>query len=201
MDTFDAIEERRAIKFFDPEYKIPEDDVKKIFSAAMLSPTSFNIQHWRFVIVNDEEKRQQIRKASFDQPKVTDASLLLVLCADTQAWMKTPERYWRNASEEDRNNLLPMINGFYTSREQLQRDEAIRSSGIAAQTIMLAAKSMGLDSAPMIGFDPLEVSKIINLPEDHLIAMIICIGKAKEPAFPRGGQLPYEEVVIEDNFQ
>ena len=200
MDTFDAIEKRRAIKFFDPEYKITEEEIRKIFSAAILSPTSFNIQHWRFVIVNDVEKRQQIRKASFDQPKITDASLLLVLCADIQAWNKNPERYWRNASEEDRNNLLPMIKGFYDSREQLQRDEAIRSSGIAAQTIMLAAKSMGLDSAPMIGFDPSSVAKIINLPQDHLVAMIICIGKAKEPPFPRGGQLPYEEVVIEDNF-
>ena len=82
----------------------------------------------------------------------------------------------------------------------MQRDEAIRSCGIAAQTLMLAAKSLGYDSAPMIGFDQTEVGKIINLPDDHLIAMMICIGKAKDPPLPRGGQLDYNQVVIEDKF-
>ena len=200
MDTFDAIEKRRSIKFFNPDDEISEESVKKIFDAALLSPTSFNIQHWRFVLVKDPELRKKIRQASFDQPKVTDASLLLILCADIQAWQKEPERYWKNASEQDRANLLPMINGFYNGREQMQRDEAIRSSGIAAQTIMLAAKSIGYDSAPMIGFDQSAVGELINLPKDHLIAMMICIGKAKDPAWPRGGQLPYDEIVIENKF-
>ena len=56
-----------------------------------------------------------------------------------------------------------MIPSFYGKNEQLQRDEAMRSVGIAAQTLMLAAKDMGYDSCPMIGFDPVKVSEIINL--------------------------------------
>ena len=86
MDTFEAIEKRRSIKFFNPDDEISEENVKKIFQAALLSPTSFNIQHWRFVLVKDPELRKKIRQASFDQPKVTEASLLLILCADIQAW-------------------------------------------------------------------------------------------------------------------
>lgn len=200
MDALEAIEQRRSIKIFDSDDKIPEESIKKIFTATLLSPTSFNIQHWRFVLVKDPELRKQIRQAAFDQPKVTDASLLVILCGDTNAWRKDPARYWRNVSEEDRANLLPMIKGFYDGNEQLQHDEAIRSCGIAAQTLMLSAKSLGYDTAPMIGFDPVKVGKIINLPNDHLIAMMVCIGKQKEPAFPRGGQLSYGEVIIENNF-
>ena len=200
MDTFEAIEKRRSIKLFDSEETISEESIKKIFSATLLSPTSFNMQHWRFVLVNDPEIRKKIRQASFDQPKVTDASLLVIICADTNAWKKEPERYWRNASEEERANLLPMIKGFYDGNNQLQRDEAIRSCGIAAQTLMLSAKSLGYDTAPMIGFDPVAVGNLIRLPDDHLIAMMICIGKPKEPALPRGGQLPYDEVVIKNSF-
>ena len=177
-----------------------EDIVKKMFSAVMLSPTSFNIQHWRFVLVKDKEMRQKIKVASFNQPKVTDASLLVVICGDIMAWKKDPSRYWKNVSEDDRNNLLPMIESFYNGREEMQRDEAIRSCSIAAQTLMLAAKSLGYDSAPMIGFNQMEVGKIINLPDDHLIAMMVCIGKAKDPPLPRGGQLEFNEVVIEDKF-
>ena len=200
MDTLEAIQSRRSIKNFDSSHVMPEEIVKKLFSSVILSPTSFNIQHWRFVLVKDKEMREKIKIASFNQPKVTDASLLVVICGDIQAWQKDPERYWKNASEDDRNNLLPMIKAFYNGRKDMQRDEAIRSCGISAQTLMLAAKSLGYDSAPMIGFDQTEVGKIINLPDDHLIAMMICIGKAKDPPLPRGGQLDYNQVVIEDKF-
>lgn len=93
-----------------------------------------------------------------------------------------------------------MMVQFYDGQDQLQRDEAMRSIGIAAQTIMLAAKSMGYDSCPMIGFDPVKTAELINLPEDHVLGMLITVGKAAKPANPRGGQLPLEEVVIRDRF-
>lgn len=201
MDVFTAIETRRAVKHFDPEHKMSEEEIKKLLSYAMLSPTSFNIQHWRFVIVQDKELRKKIREVAWNQPQVTDSSLLIVLCADVKAWEKNPERYWRNAPEEVRNFVVPAIDSFYRGREQVQRDEAIRSCGIVAQTIMLVAKAMGYDSCPMIGFDFEAVAELINLPEDHVIGMMIAIGKATKPPWPRAGQLSYEEVVIIDKFK
>ena len=95
---------------------------------------------------------------------------------------------------------MPAIGPFYEGKEQLQRDEAMRSCGIAAQTIMLAAKSMGYDSNPMIGFDPQKVAEIINLPKDHVISMLMVVGKQTKPAMPRGGQLPLDNVVFTDKF-
>jgi nitroreductase len=65
---------------------------------------------------------------------------------------------------------------------------------------MLAAKSMGLDSCPMIGFDPQKVADLIQLPNNHIIGMLITVGKALKSASPRGGQLPYEEVVHMNHF-
>jgi len=76
----------------------------------------------------------------------------------------------------------------------------MRSCGIAAQTIMLAAKSMGFDSNPMIGFDPQKIAEIINLPDDHIISMLMAIGKQIKPAMPRGGQLPLSDIVFTDGF-
>ncbi len=89
---------------------------------------------------------------------------------------------------------------FYAGNDQLQRDEAMRSCGIAAQTIMLAAKSIGYDTNPMIGFDPQKVGDVIHLPDDHVISMLIAIGKQSKPAMPRGGQLPLSDVVFTDKF-
>ena len=81
-----------------------------------------------------------------------------------------------------------------------ERDEAMRSCGIAAQTLMLAARDMGYDSCPMDGFDFDAVAELINLPEHHVVAMFVAIGKAVKPAWPRPGQLPLSEVVIADRF-
>jgi nitroreductase len=131
---------------------------------------------------------------------VTDASLLIVLTADLKAWKKSPERYWRNAAPEIQTLVTGWMGPFYDGKEQLQRDEAMWSCGIAGQTIMLAAKAMGYDSCPMIGFDQAKVAEIIHLPSDHVIGFMVAVGKAVKPAMPKGGQLALSEVVVQDRF-
>lgn len=200
MDVRTAIETRRAIKQFDPDHELTQAEVDELMSLAMLSPTAFNIQHWRFVAVRDPSIRQAIRAVSWMQPQITDASLLVVVCADIKAWEKAPERYWRNTAQEIREGMVEAIGGYYREREQVQRDEAMRSCGIAAQTLMLAAKSKGYDSCPMDLSDFSEVAKIIKLPEDHAIAMLLAIGKGVRDPWPRAGQLPQDEVVFMNHF-
>ena len=200
MQTFDAIEQRRAIKQFDPGHRLSEAEEARLLSAALLSPTAFNIQNWRLVAVRDPVLRQQIRAHAWDQAQVTDASLLLVLCADLNAWEREPARYWRNASDGVRDFMVPAIDAYYRDRDQVQRDEAMRSCGIIAQTLMLGAKSLGYDSCPMDGFDFEAVGKLIRLPDDHVMAMMLAVGKATAPAWPRGGQLTLDQVMVENAF-
>ena len=200
MDTFTAIEKRRSVKHYDPAYKMPEEEVSRLMSLALLSPTAFNIQNWRFVLVRDADLRKEIRKVAWDQAQVTDASLLVILCADVKAWEKDPRRYWKDAPQEVQDFIVPAIDQYYSGREWVQRDEAMRSCGIAAQTLMLAANAMGYDCCPMDGFDYDAVGKLINLPEDHVVAMFVAIGKGVKEAWPRSGQLPMDEVVITDRF-
>ncbi|QDV53978.1 nitroreductase family protein [Gimesia fumaroli] len=201
MDTLKAIEERRSVKSYDPEHQMTQEEIDKLLSYTMLSPTAFNIQHWRFLVVQDPELRQKIREASWNQAQVTDASLLVVICADLKAWKKAPDRYWRNAPEPVQQALVPMILNYYKDNTEAERDEALRSCGMAAQTLMLVAKEMGYDTCPMDGFDFDKVGELINLPEDYLISMFIVVGKAIRPANERAGQLPLEEVVIYDRFE
>jgi len=200
MNTFDAIKERRSVKHYNINHKITDNEINQLMSLAVLSPTSFNMQNWRFVTVKNTEIRKQIRTAAWDQAQVTDSSLLLVVCADLKSWKNNPAQYWINAPKKAQDFLVPAMGPFYEGKDQLQRDEAMRSCGIAAQTIMLAAKSMGYDSNPMIGFDPDKVAEIIKLPENHIISMLIAIGKQTQPAMPRGGQLALDKVVFTDKF-
>ncbi|MFM7374908.1 MAG: nitroreductase family protein, partial [Chthoniobacterales bacterium] len=85
MDTIEAIKARRAIKHYDPNHKMSAHEERQLLELAMLSPTAFNIQNWRCVVVRDPEIRKQIRAVAWDQAQVTDASLLVVLCANVKA--------------------------------------------------------------------------------------------------------------------
>lgn len=82
MNILEAIETRRSIKHYDPAHVMPEADVDRLMELARLAPSSFNMQNYRFVLVRDPELRRQIRAAAWDQAQVTDASLLVVMCAD-----------------------------------------------------------------------------------------------------------------------
>jgi nitroreductase len=200
MDVKAAIEARRSVKVFDPAHRMSEAETRQLLNLGMLAPTAFNVQHWRFVVVDDPELRREIRKVAWDQAQVTDASLLLVLCADLKAWEKNPERYWRNVDQPVRDYLVPAIHQYYSGREQVQRDEAMRSCGLAGMALMLAAKEMGYDSCSMDGFDFDAVGRLIHLPEDHVISFMLAVGRGIQPPFPHAGQLGMDEVVIHNRF-
>jgi nitroreductase len=200
METIAAIKSRRAVKHYDPEHRMTQGEIDDLISLAKLSPTAFNIQNNRYVLVEDPELRQKIRAVAWDQAQVTDASLLIILCADLKSWEKDPARYWDNAPKEVQEFMIPAIDQYYRDKQQVQRDEAMRSCGITAQTIMLAARSMGYDSCPMDGFDFNAVAKLINLPQDHVIAMFVAVGKAVKPAWPRPTQISMQDSIIKNHF-
>ena len=197
----EAIYGRRAIKQFDPNHSLTDDEERKLLEAMIQAPTSFNIQHWRFVILRDPELRAKIRtEFGNDQAQMTDASLLVLFTADVNAWKKEPGRYWENAPQEVADLLVGWMGPFHEGREWLQRDEAQRSIGMAMQTLMLAAQDMGYASCPMIGFDIDAVAELINLPEDHVMGPMVAIGKGTKDPWPKPGQLSLDEVVVDNGF-
>ncbi|PQO29837.1 nitroreductase family protein [Bremerella cremea] len=201
MNVIDAAYQRRAIKHFDPDHEISSDEERKLLEATIQSPTSFNIQHWRFVILRDPQLRSKIRTEwGNDQAQMTDASLLVLFTADMKAWEKEPHRYWRNAPQEVADLLVNWMGPFHEGREWLQRDEAQRSIGMAMQTLMLVAKGMGYESCPMIGFDIQKVSELIKLPKDHVMGPMVAIGRGTKDAWPKPGQLSLDEICFENGF-
>lgn len=200
MTVSEALHARRATKHFDPEHEMSDAEFETLIQHAVLTPTAFNIQHWRFVRVSDKALRQAIAEAAWGQPQVTDSSLLLVLTMDTQAWQKEPERYWKDAPQETQDFILPVLEAYYLDKPQVQRDEAMRTGGLVAMSLMLMAQQMGYDSCPMDGFDYDQVGELINLPDDHLICMMLAIGKQTKESWPRLARLPQSEILIENNF-
>jgi nitroreductase len=184
MNTIESIHARRAIKHFDTDHRMTEEEERKLFEATVHAPTSFNIQHWRFVVLRDPELRAKIRKEFGNgQAQMTNASLL------------------EDAPRKVADLLVGWMGPFHEGREWLQRDQAQRSIGLAMQTMMLAAKAMGYDSCPMIGFDLDKVVELLGLPEDHIIGPMVAIGKGTKGSWPKPGQLPpLQELVVENHF-
>jgi len=202
MNVTEAVYKRRAVKHFDATHRLTKDEERNLLEATIQAPTSFNIQHWRIVILRDSDLRVRIRtEFGNDQAQMTDASLLLLFTADAKAWKKRPERYWVNAPQEVSDLLVNWMGPFHEGRDWLQRDEAQRSIGIAIQTLMLVAQDMGYQSCPMIGFDIEKVAELIQLPEDHVMGPMVAIGKGIKDTWPKPGQLPLKEVVFENTFK
>jgi len=200
MNVSEAIEARRSVKHYDPDHVMPEQDLAELIRLTKLAPSSFNMQNYRILVVRDPETRQQIRAAAWDQPQVTDASVLFIMCSDLTAHLADPADYWAHAPEDVQNILGPMIKPFYEGNDTLIRDEAMRSAALAGMTLMLAAKDMGYDSCPMIGFDAAKVAELIHLPENYAIGFMIPVGKQAQPGWERGDRLPDEKVVTFDRF-
>ena len=200
MNVSEALTRRRAIKWYDPQHRMPEETFRTLMEHALLAPTAFNIQNWRFVRVADPEQRKAIRAVAWDQAQVTDASELLVLCFDRKAWEREPARYWRKAPQEVQDFLVPAIAQYYDGRPEVERDEGMRSCGLVGMTIMLMAQELGYDTCPMDGFDYEAVGRLINLPEDHEVAFMVALGKGIKEAWPKPGQLSLEEVMVTDRF-
>lgn len=200
MEFSSVLQNRRSVKKYDPDHVITDDSLRSLFEKVVLSPSSFNLQHWRFVVVRDKALKTKIRKAAYDQEQIESASAVIVVTGKLNAHKDADEIY-ADAPENVRQSMIPMIENLYTGKDDFQRDETIRSAALAAMTLMLAASDMGYATGPMIGFDPQGIGELIKLKDNHIPVMIIVIGKQLGEIRPREFRYPLEEVVKLESFE
>lgn len=200
MTIEDAIQSRRAIKAYDPDFQLSREEKDELLRLALHAPSAFNLQHVRLVEVSDPALRAQIREVGWNQAQMTEASMLVVVCAKLDSWEADVRRVWEGAPEQVQDYMAGAIDNYYRGKPQVQRDETMRSCGLLAQTLMLAARGKGLDSCPMDGFDFDAVARLINLPANHVIGLMVAVGKRALEPKPRVGKLPFDELVLRDRF-
>lgn len=194
MDFKEIITNRRSVKTFDTSHEISDETLKSIFEQVVLSPSSFNLQHWHFVIVREAARKAALRRCAMGQAQVEEASACIVVVGRLDAHERAGEVF-ADTPPKVRDMMVPMIEGFYGDNPQLRRDEAIRSCSLAAMTLMYAAQDHGYATGPMIGFDPAAVSKEIGLGADEFPVMLVVIGKQAGEMRPRAMRYPLSRVV------
>ena len=137
--------------------------------------------------------------ASFGQTHVGECSAVVVVCAKLAAH-EDAARTNAHAPQEVLDGLVPIIERSYAGRDQFQRDEAIRSASLASMTLMLVAQAEGLNTCPMIGYDPVKVAEIVRLGAGHIPVMLVVIGRGVEGAVFPTSRLPLSETVRLETF-
>ncbi len=186
MDVIQTIKERRSINFFEPGKEVSDGKLKELFEIANLSPSSFNLQPWRVIVVREPQRKKVLRKCAFDQPKVEDASAVLIIIADPQGVEKNIERMLNSWQElgymkpEMRETYKGMAQNLYGPADSLKRKIfAVKNASLFAMNLMLAAKGIGFETHPMDGFDEDCIKKEFNIPADKIIPMLIAVGNLK----------------------
>lgn len=90
MDTFEAIAARRSVKKFDPDHVMSEEEITRLMEAVVLSPTSYNIQNWRFVLITDPETKREMRARGYGQEQFSNCSVIVMICGDREAYNQDP---------------------------------------------------------------------------------------------------------------
>jgi len=189
MEVISAIEGRRAINYFDPGQPVPEDLLRRLLELAALAPSSFNLQPWRVIVVDDAEKKALLRSCAMGQPKVEEAPVVLILVADPSAVEEYGEEVLRDRlakgylqDEGQIQGVKAIFYRLYGEPESLKRKLfAVKNTALFAMNLMLAARGLGLETHPMDGFDEACVKKAFGIPEDKLIPMLVAVG------YPRPG--------------
>lgn len=188
MEFKDILDKRRAINFFDPETDVDEAVLQKVFADAVRAPSSFNLQPWSLIVLRDKAEKETLRELAWDQPKVSEAPVTLIVLGDREGWKEGNETFEKVFSEavaagnmeaEQREWFVGTTSSLYGSDEMTSQAFANKNAGLFAMSLMYAASCHGLQTHPMDGFDHDGVKKAFNIPDRFWVPMIIAVGYMK----------------------
>jgi nitroreductase len=172
-----ALSWRYAVQSFDTSKKVSEADLRTILESGRLSASSFGLEPWKFIVVENSELRTKLAAAGYGQAKITEASHLIVIARRTDTRENiVAERIARTATiqgvtESALDGFKQMLDGTVAGRDDAALDTWNRSQTyIALGSMMEAASLLKIDNAAMEGFDPKGVDEVLGLSAKHLTA-------------------------------
>lgn len=186
MSSFlEAMSFRHACKKFDADKKIPDEDFEQILEFGRLSPSSFGMEQWRFLVIQTPELREQLKSTCWGQPQITDSSHVIVILAKTAA-VKPGTDYVTNMF--DRRSLpLDARNAYlekYASHHQTEIEPYMSTHAwsskqcyLALANMMTGAANLGIDSCPIEGFSKQQVEELLDIDtETEEVAVVVTFG-------------------------
>jgi nitroreductase len=204
----DAIEQRRAARAFlsDP---IPDVTLGEILRLGVQSPSGYNLQPWRFVVVRSPENKEKLKACAFNQRQVGEAPVVLICCGDRRVGQSDYiesviqiglETGGVNEQFADvMRQQIPALFEYHPCFENLEA-WTNRHTMLAVAHIMIAAKSYGVDSCPMEGFVTTQVKEAFQIPEEVDVCCLLALGYATEPYKQYGGRFGIDQVCFGESY-
>ena len=207
MDFIDVINNRRAVNFFDPDKDVPDETLRAMIETAAKVPSSFNLQPWSLIVLREHEEKTRLQSLAWNQPKVSEAPVTLIVLADQDGWKEGHRFVEKNfqemitaktMNEDQRQWFADARTSLYGESEDKQLAFACKNTGFFAMALMLAAKNLGLDTHPMDGFDHDAVRKEFNIPDNYWIPLLLAVGYFKKDMelAPPKWRKTVEEIVV-----
>lgn len=180
-NIIEALNWRYATKEFDSSKKISDADLNTLVESLRLSPSSFGLQPWKFVLVEDQEKREALLPKSWNQKQVVDASHLFVLCRYEKFTDEDVDRFIndtatkRGQKPEEVEGYSNMIKGFLSRQDEATHIQWMNLQVyIALGFLMETAALLNIDACPMEGFSKPDYDEILGLPAKGLRSSVVC---------------------------
>lgn len=207
MHYKEIAEKRRAINFFDPDRNVSDELLGQVIDLAAKVPSSFNLQPWNLMVLRDTAAKEKLKALAWDQPKVVEAPVTLIVLADRNGWQEghpTVEKNWQEMvssgamGPDQRDWFLNAAKSLYGWSPEADLAFAAKNTGFFAMGLMYAATSLGLETHPMDGFDHEGVRKAFNIPDNYWIPLLLAVGYKKPDAevYPPKWRKSREEIVV-----
>ncbi len=185
LSATEAIETRRSIRTFVQE-PLDQNDLREILRLASLAPSAWNAQTWRFAVVQDPQLKERLQEAAYGQKQITNAPAVIVVYSDMEDTLQTVEETAHpGMGEQGRTGQRQTFDRVFGAQEEAQRGQwGLAQANIAFGFLMIAARGLGYDTVPMLGFDPAKVREILGLPAHVQFAGLLPVGKRAEEGFP-----------------
>ena len=198
--VIESIVSRRSTKYYDSAATLSDDQIRELVRIGTTAPTSFHLQNWRFIAVRTPEAKARLRQIAWDQLAITDAAVTFIVCGQLADSSVIPERLEPVVEAGIMPaNVVPdweiPARGLYMEYPQRQRDEAVRTATFGAAAMIYAARSLGLGSTPMIGFDAEAVAREFELAENEVPVMLLSVGPERPGNWPQKPRRPVAEVL------
>lgn len=191
----EAAEQRRSIRSYQPG-PIPREDLLEILDVVRRAPSAFNVQPWRFLVVERPELREELAGAAFNQPQVRSAPAVIVLYTDMKdALARLDDVVHPGMSGDQQEATKRTIRGMFEAQTEDEREGwGLGQGNIALGYLLLAAEAHGYQTSPMLGFDPAAVKSLLALPAHARVVALVAIGHGAEEGFPQH-RLPLENIL------
>ncbi|PTI17268.1 nitroreductase family protein [Staphylococcus warneri] len=198
----EILEQRKSVKEFDPNYKIPHKEMDEMIVKATKAPSSVNMQPWRFVVVESDEAKEKLRPLiKFNTKQNDTSSAMIIIFGDLQCYEEGEFIYEQavkngHMPQEVKEQMLPLVLENYKSHTRQSMNDIVKvDSSLAAMQFMLVAKQYGYDTNPIGGFEHEEIGKTFGYDLDRYVpVMIVAIGKKAKEAY-NSYRMPVEKVL------